>query len=500
MSAPPIALALAILGASVQEARVPDPAPPEVARLEPVAAPAALAFDGLSTHAAPRPLAPDAVTTDWPTFLGPRRDGRSDETRLLAEWGASGPRLLWEMERGSGLASPVVQGERVVYTHRVGERAHVECLEATTGRRFWRHSFPCAYRPRYIANDGPRSTPTIAGDAVFVHGVGGELLCLELATGRVRWQRDLAAEFGLSDGFFGVVSSPLAYGDLLIQIVGAPGPTVAAFEQRTGRLRWATPATWGADCASPVIASVRGRERLFVLAGGESRPPTGGLLVLDPQSGAEEHRFPFRSAIVESVNGASPVVGGERVLLTAAYGVGSAALALGEAGGWEPLWTNRHLGIEFSAPILLGDSLFAVDGRPDRAGAVVCLDAASGSERFRADLDWTERTLYNGAERELSFSIGSGSLLAVDGRLLCLGDNGHLLWLEPRDDGLRVLTRAWLFRANQSWTPPVVSRGLLYVCQNEPERFGEERKGRRLLCYDLRAGSAGAGGAAGEDD
>jgi len=482
-----IALALATCAPSVQEARVPDPAPPEVARLEPVESPAARSYDGLRAHAAPRPLAPGARTEDWPTFLGPRRDGRSNETGLVVAWGPDGPPLAWEMERGTGLASPVVQGDRLVYTHRVGEAVHVDCLEATTGRRFWRHSFPCDYQPRYIANDGPRSTPTIAGDAVFVHGVGGELLCLELATGRVRWQRDLAAEFSLSEGFFGVVSSPLAHGDLLIQNVGAPGPTVAAFDQRTGRLRWATPATWGADCASPVIATAGGRERLFVLTGGESRPATGGLLVLDPASGAEEFRFPFRSATVESVNGASPVVGDERVFLTAAYGVGSAALALDEAGAWKPLWTNRHLGIEFSAPILIGDRLFAVDGRPDRAGAVVCLDAASGNERFRADLDWTERATYQGAERELSLSIGSGSLLAVDGRLLCLGDNGHLLWLQPGDGGLLVLARAWLFRANQSWTPPVVCHGLLYVCQNEPERFGEERRGRRLLCYDLRA-------------
>ena len=80
---------------------------------------------------------------------------------------------------------------------------------------------------------------------------------------------------------------------------------------------------------------------------------------------------------------------------------------------------------------------------------------------------------------------GGGSLLHVEDKILCLGDQGHLLWIDASPKGAKVLARAWLFGANQTWTPPVVSRGLLYVRQTRPERFGDA--GRRLLCYDLRA-------------
>ena len=87
----------------------------------------------------------------------------------------------------------------------------------------------------------------------------------------------------------------------------------------------------------------------------------------------------------------------------------------------------------------------------------------------------------------LSLSIGAGSLLYVQDRLLCLGDQGHLLWLDVSPEGAQVVARASLFQANQTWAPPVVSQGLLYVCQNTRERFGKDPSPPRLLCFDLRA-------------
>jgi outer membrane protein assembly factor BamB len=78
-----------------------------------------------------------------------------------------------------------------------------------------------------------------------------------------------------------------------------------------------------------------------------------------------------------------------------------------------------------------------------------------------------------------------GSLLAVDGQFLCLGELGHLLWLDLTPKGYRQVSRARLFSARESWGLPVLSRGLLYVMQNTRDTF--QATGPRLLCYDLRA-------------
>jgi outer membrane protein assembly factor BamB len=473
---------------AAQEPAFEDPAPPVVHELEPLAAPPEPeAFPELHFHAAPRAPAPDASTEDWPCFLGPRHDGTSHETRLAKSFAETGPPLVWEVERGEGFASPVVQGKRLIHVHRVGGATHVDCLDTETGRRSWRFSYPTEYRGRYISDGGPRATPVVSGERVFVHGVKGLLHCLDLASGRVVWMRDLAADFGLSDGFFGVVSSLLVHEGLLIVTLGAPGgPTVAAFDERSGKLVWGAGTRWGADCASPIVASVRGAPRLFVVAGGESRPPTGGLMVLDPIKGTLEFEYPFRSKTYESVLGASPVVAGESVFLTAAYNTGSAMLRLKEGGGFEELWTDRHIGIEFTTPLYVENHLYLVDGVHDGAGAIVCLDPKTGKELARTDLDWSETVVDQGKPKELSMSIGAGSMIHADGRFLCLGENGHLLWLDCTPAGAKVLARASLFHANQSWTPPVVSRGLLYVLQTKHERFGD--RPARLLCYDLREG------------
>lgn len=462
-----------------------DPAPPVVHELAPLAAPEARASDELTFHAAPRALAAGAMTEDWPTFLGPLRDGHTRETHLASSFSAAGPPLVWEYRAGRGFSAPVVAEGRLVFVQRVGGELHIDCLEPETGKRFWRHSLPCAYRPRYIANDGPRSTPTIAGGCVYVHGVEGELLCLELASGRVLWERNTSKEFAIPEGFFAVVSSPLVSGEFLYQNLGAPGPCVAAFERKTGKLAWGAGPEWGPSCASPVLGTLGGKPRLFVFAGGESRPPTGGLVVLDPATGAEQFRYPFRSRTVESVNGASPVLAGERVFLTASYNTGSACIACKDDGTFAELWTDRHLGLQFSTPIYHEGVLYLIDGVADRAGALLALDPATGATLARTELVWDEELEKDGAKQTQSFTVGEGSLLWADGKLLCLGDNGHLLLLAANREGAKVLARAWLFGANESWTPPVVARGLLYVRQTKPERFGEDPP--RLLCYDLRA-------------
>jgi len=81
-------------------------------------------------------------------------------------------------------------------------------------------------------------------------------------------------------------------------------------------------------------------------------------------------------------------------------------------------------------------------------------------------------------------SVYRGTLIAADGDFLCLGEHGHLLWLTLTPEGSRVRARSWLFAAHETWTPPVVSHGLLYVCQNTRDFVSGEKP--RLICYDLR--------------
>ncbi len=440
---------------------------------------------GLLFLAASWPGSTDAQGADWPSFLGPSRDGHVVDASLDLSFGEGGPRLLWSFERGQGFSSPSVVGERVVYTHRAGNEAVVVCLDAKDGSELWSHRYPCEYSGRYIDDAGPRSTPTIVGDWVYVHGVEGVLNAFDLATGEVRWTRDTEREFEIGDDFFGVVSTPLVVGDLLIQNVGAPGgPTVVALDRRTGKTVWEAGEEWGPSCASPVLATMHGKQRVLCLAGGKSRPPTGGLMVIDLATGDVEGTYPYRSRTFESVNAATPVVDGNRVYLSASYGVGSACVEVREDGSVREVWTNERLGLQFSTPVFEDGVLYAVDGVSGRAGSLVAVDPDNGRELWREDLSFDETVEDGGETKEFTFSVGEGSLIVVGERLVLLGDFGHLVVLRPHSKGAEVVAHAPLFHAPESWTPPVIANGRLYICQNRRGRFGATPA--RLLCYDLR--------------
>ena len=139
-----------------------DPAPPTVVVRPPRAAAEPQANPDATFHAAPKPLARDAVTSDWTSFLGPSHNGVSPETKLLPRFPKNGPQLVWEVKKGSGYSAPAVLGDRLVLLHRVEGDEVVDCLKPDTGQRYWRLTYPSNYMDRYGYCDGPRASPVIA--------------------------------------------------------------------------------------------------------------------------------------------------------------------------------------------------------------------------------------------------------------------------------------------------------------------------------------------------
>ncbi len=472
-----------------------DPAPPEAAALSPAAPAEPRKNDDVTFHAAPKPLPAGAATSDWPHFLGPDHNNVSRETKLLPSFDAKGPPLVWEMARGSGYAAPAVAGDRLVLFHRVGDEEVVDCLHAETGQRYWRFAYPTAYQDRYGYSDGPRGSPVVskALDSVFAYGAEGKLHCVELSTGRLRWRRDLSKEFKLKQNFFGVGSSPLLEGDKLIVNVGVEpgGPCIVALDARTGKLAWGAGEQWGPSYATPVPATLHGERRVLVFAGGESDPPTGGLLAIDPANGRVAFTFPWRGTRRESVNASSPLVLGDEIFISESYGSGGAMLKANPDGTIAKGWSSDAFGTHFMTAVEKDGHLYGVDGHGPHDAFLVCVERATGREVWRTQPEWKETVVGRaGAERSITMGTYRCWLTPVDGgaRFLCLGEFGHLLWVELSPSGYKELSRARLFSAGETWTPPTISRGLLYVCQNAPGGREGAASTPRLLCYDLRAG------------
>lgn len=465
-----------------------DPAPPAVANelAKPISA--ALPNPDARFHAAPKALSPDAKVHDWASFLGPTHNAVSTETNLLDD--LSRLKIVWEVTRGSGYAAPAISGQALVLFHRVGNQEVVDCLHRETGQRFWRHAYPTTYTDRYGYSDGPRASPVILrekeGGRVFTHGAEGKLHCLDLLAGQVLWQRELMKEFKIDKNFFGVGATPLIEGNLLILNLGAPGgPCVAAFDCTTGRMIWGADDQWGASYSSPVSATIHGQRRILVFAGGESDPPSGGLLCIDPANGHVDFAHSHRGKRRESVNASSPLVfDNDKVFISECYGAGGVCLQITPDFKPKILWQTDRLGTHFMTALYKDGHIYGFHGHGPLDCPLVCLNAKTGEVVWSEEPRWVEQFQTKQGPRQLRLGLNRSQLLDVDGRTLCLTENGHLLWLDLNPKGYKETSRTSLFLATETWTPPVLSRGLLYINQNSNDMLRQTPP--RMICYDLR--------------
>jgi outer membrane protein assembly factor BamB len=477
-------LTVCLFAAAAAAAEI-DPAPPKVNELPAnIEARQPQAHEGLKFHKAAGPLAADAVTSDWARFLGPAHNATSPETKLLKTLPRKLP-IVWEMKKGMGYCAPAIVGGRVVLFHRVGDEEIVDCVAADTGLRFWQIKYASGYQDRYGYSDGPRASPVIDGEWVYTMGAEGVLHCIDLKTGHIFWKRKVLEEFKLEQNFFGVGSTPLVEGDVLIVNVGAPrGPCVAGFDKKSGKMIWGAGNEWGPSYASPVPATIHGKKRVLVFAGGESRPPSGGLMCIDPVDGRVDFSFPWRSRTRESVNASAPIQIGNHIFISECYGRGSALVEIRADFSPKEAWTTQQLGTHFMTPIYKDGYIYGIHGHGPLDCPLVCLDAKDGAEKWRHEPEWEEIAQTPAGPRKIKLSFNRASILQVDGRTLVLTEHGHLLWIDLNPNGYKELSRTWLFLAAETWTPPALSRGLLYICQNNADMITKVQP--RLICYDLR--------------
>jgi len=425
--------------------------------------------------------------TDWPAFLGPTGDGKSPETGLLAPWPAEGPKLLWQHRLGTGYGAPTVSRGRLFQFDRDRDNARVVCLNPTTGELLWKFEYPSDYDDLYGYDNGPRCSPIVDGDHVYAFGVEGKLHCLSAADGKVVWAVDTMKEFGVIQNFFGVGSTPVVEGDLLIVMIGGSPPEdrnvppgrlnlirgngsgIVAFDKHTGKVRYKL----GDELASyavPVLATIDGRRYCFAFT-------RGGLLAFEPSTGKQDFFFPWRAEILESVNASNPVVAGNLVLISETYGPGAACLRV-KPGGYEVVWSDeneirdKRLQTHWNTPIHIDGYVYGSSGRHTNNAELRCVELATGKVMW--------------SEPELTRS----SLTYVDGHFLCLTEYGELLLLKVNPNKFDLVSRFTpttpslpIQAANPSpskllnypaWASPVVARGLMYV-----------RGEGRLACFEI---------------
>lgn len=387
--------------------------------------------------------------SDWPQWRGPERNGASPETGLLKQWPAGGPKLLWQVnDIGDGYSTPVVVGSRIyVMSNRGMENEFVQALSTKDGKVIWTTRVGNVGLP----NQEPpyakaRSTPTVDGNFIYALGSDGDIACLELKSGKLRWSKNIRTEFAGKPGTWAYAESPLVDGDNVVVTPGGPEATMIALNKKTGALIWksAIPGGDAAGYASAIVVQAAGRRQYVQLL-------SKGIVGVDAKTG----QFLWRNA--EAAKGPAqyftPIARGDYVY-GGALGVGGTMVRLKADGNGvtaENVYFNRGLPNGIGGAVIVGDHIYGSEA----GQKLVAAEFTTGKMKWQAE------------------TISWSSIAAADGMLYLHGINGDLALVEASPEGYREKGRftppaqpakkkVGQF-PEMAFTYPVIAHGTLYI-------------------------------------
>ncbi len=392
-----------------------------------------LALSWLACGEAPQPpsLPANGPEGSWHQWRGPQRDGTAFSSDPQDAGAFGTPKIIWRRPLGEGLGGIAIDdGKALVLAAKSGEEFLI-ALDAGNGDELW----STALGPTFLDGhgNGPRSTPLIADGRVYAHG-SRFLVAADLSSGRLIWQLPLAAppEWGFS-------ASPLLVdGQLIVHshLVSDPADDSAiwALHPESGEILW-TSGSGHPGYASPLAAELAGQRQIVSFTGQE-------LVGLHPATG--QRLWSHRWTTSYSVNAADPIIfPGDRIFISSGYQSGAAMLHLSVdgAGTWqvEEIWRSRSMQNHFSSSVRVGDLLFGFDNATFKG-----ISALDGQTL------WRQR------------GFGRGSLIATDGGLAVLTEDGVLVLVASDPDGYRELARLEVLQGDV-WTPPSLAGQWLYV-------------------------------------
>ena len=371
---------------------------------------------------------------DWPEWRGKGRNGIWTESGILDKFPEKGLTAVWRTPIHGGFAGPAVAAGRVFVTDfkRSSGKKGMEralCLDEKSGKILWTREWDADYQG--ISYDtGPRATPTVDGDRVYIVGGSGTLLCLNARTGDVIWRKDYVKDYRMQMPTWGIASAPLVDGDRLIAIVGGqPDAKVIAFDKMTGKEIWrALPSDSEQGYSQPVIVAARGTRQLIIW------DPTA-VVALDPATGKTYWQHPFRINLGLTL--ATPVFDGSRLLVSSFYN-GSMLLDLAKEKA-SVIWkgqSNSEINTDglhavVNTPVIDGDYIYGICSY----GQFRCLNLKTG-ERIWETMEVTKEKA----------RWASGFIVRHGDRYFINNDRGELIIAKLSAQGYQEISRTQLIK------------------------------------------------------
>jgi outer membrane protein assembly factor BamB len=382
--------------------------------------------------------------TDYPPFLGRDRDGVAHGVRLVRDWKERPPKEIWRKPIGLGWSAFAVKDGFAITQEQREDRELVVCYELKTGKVLWKHEHEVRLHDQQ-GGDGPRCTPTFHDGRVYTLGGTGILDCIDGATGKNLWSHDTLGENDLSNIIWGKSCSPLVFDDMVVVTGGKEKrDSLLAYDRVKGNLLWKAGSD-DASYSSPALATLAGKKQILSV---NAHSVTGH----DPKDGKVLWDYSWPS---DWAKASQPVVlPGDRIFLTAGYGVGCVMLHLtkGAEGTFktETLWENRNLRTQFSNVVVARNCAFGLDER-----YLTCVDLETGERKWKGD------------------RYDFGQVMLVGDLIVVQAEKGFVALVEADPAEFKELARLPALKS-KTWNNPVLSGPYLLV-----------RNDQEAVCYEL---------------
>ncbi len=382
------------------------------------------------------------LAEDWSRWRGPNSNGTSTETEWTSHWTEAGPPIAWTAEVGIGFSSCVIHGKQVLTIGHANEMDTVVCLDIDEGRAIWKFDYPAPLDARDFEG-GPTSTPTIDEGRVYVLSRAGELFCLDLPTGKLQWEKQVAEYAEVRLPGWGCSAAPLIAGDRVVLNLGESG---VVLNKRDGELIWKSNDK-ESGYATPIL--IHGPEQTTAVFA-SSRAFIG----VDLDSG--KRLWTERWLTSFGCNAADPIVHNGEMFLSSGYNRGAALFQFVD-GEPQVLWKHKEMQNQLHGCLLYQDHLYGIDGNMEYEPRLRCMEWSTGKVVWSID------------------DLHPGGLAMAGGRLLVLTDAGELVIAPATEQGFNEVARGRVLEG-KCWTVPVLSGGRVF-CRNVQGR---------VACVDLR--------------
>ncbi len=364
--------------------------------------------------------------------------------RLMEQWPAAGPEIIWSVGNlGEGFSSPVFANGKIYVTGMVSGQGVLFVIDknGTVSKKYeygreWETNYP-----------GARSTVTVAGNLAYLYSGLGKLACFDLNSEKIIWQVDLITDMAGTNITWGVTESVVVDGDCVYCSPGGKTNNVVALNRFSGKIIWSC-AGLGEQSAynTPLLIELPARKILVAMMANH-------ILGINASDG--KLLWSYEQTNRWSVHANTPVYSDGAVFCFSGYGQGGVKLKLSSDGSSvNKEWFSTDYDSRIGGVVLIDGYLY---GSGDNNREWMCIDWKTGATKYKSAV------------------VGKGAIIASGNKLIGYSEKGELFLAEVNPNEFKLISKAKVeLGTAQHWAHPVINDGILYL-----------RHGNTLIAYKI---------------